>query len=319
MSVLQFKTTQNLSLLWDVFLDELQVSHTNKELMANIRSVFESNIGPFTARANQNASIMELNKQFLKQIVLAVNRLFPYLKQMKKITITDEEVSSPYKIEDIHASRQSDFEREVEKKQMEMDSYLTLKKPQQVNFSDNNYDEKIGSMELLISEKIAQRNSEILPPIQESDQWLQPKETSVKAEKMFNYNSNNNNTNNNSNNNNNFNNNTNNNTNNRLKHINIDTNNNVVLKKVTWTDEPTNNIFQKLKKMPEETNTTKQYVEQQSIALPEVKQEIMNRPTIQPIIPKNELATQINELNKKIDAMYEMLVKLTTYIENKND
>lgn len=312
MSIVQFKTTQNLSLLWDVFLDELQVSHTNKELMANIRSVFESNIGPFTARANQNTSIMELNKQFLKQIVLAVNRLFPYLKQMKKITITDEEVSSPYKIEDIHASRQSDFEREVEKKQMEMDSYLTLKKPQQVNFSDNNYDEKIGSMELLISEKIAQRNSEILPPIQETDQWLQPKETSVKTEKMFNYDSN-------------FNNNTNNNnSNSKLKHINIDTNNNVVLKekKVTWTDEEaTNNIFQKLKKMPEETNTTKQYVEQQSIALTEVKQEIMNRPTPipnQPIIPKNELATQINELNKKIDAMYEMLVKLTTYIENKN-
>jgi hypothetical protein len=313
MSIVQFKTTQNLSLLWDVFLDELQVSHTNKELMANIRSVFESNIGPFTARANQNASIMELNKQFLKQIVLAVNRLFPYLKQMKKITITDEEVSSLYKIEDIHASRQSDFEREVEKKQMEMDSYLTLKKPQQVNFSDNNYDEKIGSMELLISEKIAQRNSEILPPIQETDQWLQPKETSVKAEKMFNYNSNDNNTNNNSNNN--FNNNTNNNTNNRLKHINIDTNNNVVLKKVTWTDEPTNNIFQKLKKMPEE----KQYVEQQSIALPEVKQEIINRPTIQPIIPKNDLAIQINELNKKVDIMYEMLVKLTTLMQNKND
>lgn len=316
MSIVQFKTTQNLSLLWDVFLDELQVSHTNKELMANIRSVFESNIGPFTARANQNASIMELNKQFLKQIVLAVNRLFPYLKQMKKITITDEEVSSPYKIEDIHASRQSDFEREVEKKQMEMDSYLTLKKPHQVNFSDNNYDEKIGSMELLISEKIAQRNLEILPPIQETDQWLQPKETSVKTEKMFNYDSNNNNTNNNNPNNNN--------SNNKLKHINIDTNNNVVLKekKVTWTDEEaTNNIFQKLKKMPEETNTTKQYVEQQSIALTEVKQEIMNRPTPipnQPIIPKNELATQINELNKKIDAMYEMLVKLTTYIENKN-
>jgi hypothetical protein len=306
MSVLQFKTTQNLSLLWDVFLDELQVSHTNKELMANIRSVFESNIGPFTARANQNTSIMELNKQFLKQIVLAVNRLFPYLKQMKKITITDEELSSPYKIEDIHASRQSDFEREVEKKQMEMDSYLTLKKPQQVNFSDNNYNEKIGSMELLISEKISQRNLEILPPIQETDQWLQPKETSIKAEKIFNYDSNNNNTNNNNSNNNN--------SNNKLKHINIDTNNNVVLKKVTWTDEEaTNNIFQKLKKVPE----LKQYDEQQSISLPDVKQEQIisnSNPNLNPtsnhinaFIPKNDLAVQINELNKKMDKILDIL------------
>jgi hypothetical protein len=306
MSVVQFKTIQNLSLLWDVFLDELQVSHTNKELMANIRSVFESNIGPFTARANQNTSIMELNKQFLKQIVLAVNRLFPYLKQMKKITITDEELSSPYKIEDIHASRQSDFEREVEKKQMEMDSYLTLKKPQQVNFSDNNYDEKIGSMELLISEKIAQRNLEILPPIQETDQWLQPKETSIKAEKIFNYDSNNNNNN-----------------SNKLKHINIDTNNVVIKeKKVTWTDEEaTNNIFQKLKKVPE----LKQYDEQQSIPLPDVKQEKIisnSNPNLNPtsnhinaFIPKNDLAVQINELNKKMDKILDIL---NTLIEQQN-
>jgi hypothetical protein len=287
-NIIQFKTTHNLSLLWDVFLDELQLSHTNKELMSNIRSVFESNIGPFTGRANQNASIMELNKQFLKQIVLAVNRLFPHLKQMKRITITDEELSSPYKIEDIHASRQSDFEREVEKKQMEMDSYLTLKKPQQVNFSDNHYDEKINSMELLISEKIAQRNSEIFPPFQESEQWLQPKETFVKAEKIFN------------------------NDNNKLKHINIE-------KKVTWIDEE-NNIFQKLKKLPEE----KQYVEQQSIPLPEIKQETISRPNIlalqnSPIIPKNELVTHITELNKKVDVIYEMIINLTTLIQNQKN
>jgi hypothetical protein len=285
MSIAYFKTTQNLSLLWDVFLDEVQVSHTNKELMANIRSVFESNIGPFTARANQNTSIMELNKQFLKQIVVAVNRLFPHLKNMKRITIMDEEVSSPYKIEDIQASRQSDFEKEVEKKQMEMESYLTLKKPQQVNFSDNNDEQKIGSMELLIAEKIAQRNSEILPPIQQVEQveqWLQPKKTSIKQE--------------------------------------------VPNKKVTWhDDETTNNIFQKLKKVPEQSNQIKQYEEQQSVQLPDVKQEqiIFNsnsnlNPTsnhINAFIPKNDLVLQITELHKKMDKIMDML---TTLMENQN-
>ena len=262
MSIAYFKTTQNLSLLWDVFLDEVQVSHTNKELMAN-----------------QNTSIMELNKQFLKQIVVAVNRLFPHLKNMKRITIMDEEVSSPYKIEDIQASRQSDFEREVEKKQMEMESYLTLKKPQHVNFSDNNDDQKIGSMELLIAEKIAQRNSEILPPIQQVEQveqWLQPKKTSIKTE--------------------------------------------VSNKKVTWhDDETTNNIFQKLKKVPEQSNQIKQYEEQQSVQLPDVKQEqIISNPTsnhINAFIPKNDLVLQITELHKKMDKIIDML---TTLMENQN-
>lgn len=314
-NILQFKASQNLSLLWDVFLDEIQISSSNKELMANIRSVFESNISPFISRANENTSIMELNKQFLRQIVLAVNRLFPNLKQMKRITITDEEVSSPYKIEDIQASRQSDFARELEKKQAEMESYLTLKKPDQMNFSDNIYEEKIGSMELLIAEKMAQRNSEIFSPIQESENWLQPKETSIKLEKniITNNSDNNNNNNNNS----------------RLKHINIDSNNNVVFKekKVTWVDEEeTNNIFQKLKKKPQETimsNTVKQYAEQQSIPLPEVKQEIINKSDSiivqnQPIIPKNELVVQINELNKKIDEIYVMVHNLTKLMQ-KND
>lgn len=313
-NIKHFKTPQNIALLWDVFLDELQLTYSNKELIANIRSVFESNIGPFTGHANQTASIMELNKQFLKQIVMAVYRLFPHLKDMKRITITDEELSSPYKIEDIQALRQNDFEREFEKKQIEMDSYLTVKKPQQMNFALNNYEEKITSMDSLIAEKMAQRNAEILPPLQDSEQWLQSRETSIKTEKMQNINNNTNN------------NNTNNN-NSRLKYISIDNdNNNIVFKekRVTWIDEePSNNIFEKLKKMPQEITETKQYIEQQSIALPEMKQKTINKTTTQnqnqnqvPIIPKNELVTQINELNKKVDAIQELIINLTNLIKD---
>ena len=62
---------------------------------------------------------MELNKNFLSQVVLAVNRLFPNIKQeqnIKRITISDEEIAEPYKIEDIQASRQIKFEKEVDLK-----------------------------------------------------------------------------------------------------------------------------------------------------------------------------------------------------------
>ena len=124
-------------------------------------------------------------------------------------------------------------------------------------------------------------------------------------------------------------------TNNRLKHINIDDNNNISLtiqenktpKKVSWddnniTEEPITNIFQKLKKQPNSLeDDQKKYVEQQSRPLPEVKQEQIIRDTITtsqltPIIPKNEMAKQLNEMNEKIDNLYEMVTKLTNLVQD---
>jgi hypothetical protein len=344
----QFTNKQNLSLLWEVLLDELNINISNKYIVNNIRTVFESNINPFSSRANPNSNIMELNKQFLSQVVLAVHRLFPNLKNLneesnniKKITISDEDVLEPYKIEDIHSLRQNDFEKEVERKRMDMENYMTPQKPRELNFSDKNSDSKIKSMDSLIADKMAQRNLEI-EQFQnnnnslEPEKWLVSKETSVKNEKTFiakqksinNSNSNS-----------------------RLKHISFDSNNNVTLsineiepklsKKVSWDnqlqydEEPTINIFNKLKKHPiiEQNNDglynsdEKQYVEQKSIPLPQVKQEeiirkqntlVMLTPNNEPIIPKTEMIKQLNEMNQKIDTLFEMVKKLTNLIEQTN-
>jgi hypothetical protein len=99
--------------------------------------------------------------------------------------------------------------------------------------------------------------------------------------------------------------------------------------------ESTSNIFQKLKKTQKEQHATdvidelveqKQYMEQKSAPLPEVKQEhiIISKTTnnvIQttPIIPTNEIVKQINEMNTKINDLYDMIHKLTKLVENKGD
>lgn len=313
----QFKNKQNLALLWNIILDELHINTSNKNLMNNINAIFEGNINPFVSRANKNTTLMELNKLFLSQVVLAVNRLFPNFTQeqnIKRITISDEEISEPYKVEDIHASRQNDFEKEVERKQMDLDTYMTPQKPRDLDFSDKQTDSKIKSMDSLIAQKMAQRNMEI-DQLQNNaynssidpEKWLTPKETSVKNEKNIVVKENI-----------------------KLKVIdfndNQETNNNQ--KKVSWNDdEPTLNIFNKLKKQSTITETLdlndelysneNQYVEQKSILLPDVKQEEINR--IQatmstmndPILPKTEIVKQLNEMNKKIDNIYELIIKLT--------
>jgi hypothetical protein len=345
-SLTQFTNKQNIKLLWDVLLDEFKINTSNKTLVNNIKTVFESNISPFTLRANNQLNVMELNKQFLSQVVLAVNRLFPNLSNLqkqeqniKRITISDEEVSEPYKVEDIHASRQSEFEKEVDKKRMELENYMIPQKPKELDFSDNNSDGKIKAMDSLVADKMSQRNIEFemfqhnnynssieIDP----EKWLTSTETSVNNKTLTENKSiikNNQNT--------------------KLKHMSIDSNNNITLKideiekntkKVAWNDlsdkSSTINIFNKLKKHPENNNVNddndnndnnKQYVQQKSISLPQVKQEEISRNQItfstsnnEPVIPKIEIIKQLNEMNRKIDNLYEMIFKLTTIIEKNN-
>lgn len=296
-----FKTNANVELLWDVLLNELHINPTNKD---NIRTVFETNLPIFVSsilNKRNKYSIMDLNKEFLSQVVLAVNKLFPKQNvNVKRITITDEEVGEPYKIEDIHASRQSDFDKKLERKRIEMETYMTPPKPKELVFSDNMTIDKITSMETIIAEKITQRNMEISShydytnsDIKPSDQWLTPIETSIKNENPTPDKS----------------------------------------KKVSW-NEPSMNIFNKLKQTQQPpTIDVKQYSEQKSMPLPNgmatkemtsnemtTKEMTSNRMipkeckispimvTQEPILPNSEIIKQLNETNKRIDNLHDMLV-----------
>jgi hypothetical protein len=344
-----FKNKENLQLLWEVLLDELHIQSQNTKLISNIYTIFESNINPFQNRANQQMSIIDLNKQFLQQVVLAVNRLFPNLKQepnIKRITITDEEVAEPYKIEDIHAVRQTDFEKALEKQKIELENYMSPPKPRELNFSDRKVEEgKITAMDSLLADKMAERNLD-MENIQATnyntsainpDQWLSSKETSVKNEKLGkepNLSGSNH---------------------GRLKYINMDndvvTLNNSTQKKVTWdledpinkTREETASIFQKLKttttvkpeQMIERTADSEQidqkkYIEQPSMSLPKPE----SLPTLSinqsqtqsnivlqqpPIIPNAEFIKQLNTMNDKIDQLYTMIFSLQELLRNNTE
>jgi hypothetical protein len=243
---------------------------------------------------------------------MAVNKLFPKEQNFKRITISNEEIQEPYKIEDIHSSRQNDFDKEFEKKRIELENYMTPQKPLELDFSDNINinNEKIKAMDILIAEKMAQRNLDLnllVPNNNQNNQnnvenWLNPIETSIKIEKHDS------------------------------------------LKKVSWAKEEinntnnntNNNIFDRLKKIPITSDTNNsileenEYVQQKSMSLPlpEVNQELLTgrdkliNPVIfsgEPVIPKSEIVKQLNEMNNKIDKLFEVVSKLTNeLIKNKN-
>lgn len=199
--VADFSNKQNLVLLWEVLLDELEIKGdaNNKTIISNIQAVFHSNIAPFINKISPVAGLMETNKLFLKQVLIAVNRLFPNLKQdqqIKRINIGEEEVKEVnqlYKVEDIHSARQSNFERQVQQKREEFDSLAAFKKPKELNFSEKYDDGKITEMQSLIAETISRRNFEIEQyqtnlntnaNLDSAENWLQPAKTSVKSEKQ---------------------------------------------------------------------------------------------------------------------------------------
>jgi hypothetical protein len=165
-NIKNFLNSKNVSMLWEVLLDELNINPNSSAILQNIKTVFDGNISLFTTKANPNMGLMNLNKLFLNQVLIAVNQLFPNLKQeqqqMKLINISDEVIGEPYKVEDIHNARQTDFDKQVTDKRAEFENSINMKKPQPVDFSDKVEPEmKIMEMEALIAETMAKRKFDI--------------------------------------------------------------------------------------------------------------------------------------------------------------
>lgn len=128
----QFFSKQNIKLLWDIIVDEFNVNLNNKDLTNNVKIVFDRSISLFKTKANPKYPLIELNKRFLRDATIAMNCIFPNLKNTKLIHISDE----PVKIEDIQNLRQQTFDMQMKQKQKEFDMYSSAKKPAEIDFSD---------------------------------------------------------------------------------------------------------------------------------------------------------------------------------------
>jgi hypothetical protein len=325
----KFMANNNIQLLWEVLLDEIKVDKTNTKIISNIKLVFDKNTNLFSSKLNPKASLIEANKHFLSQMVIAINKLFPNMSTPKLININNDEsiMLDPYKIEDIQSARQTDFENQYEKRKNEFESLINTPKPKEIDLSYKISEGKITAMDNLIADKMAERENDIaIMSDPNAQKWLQPRETSVKNA--------------------NTNTNTNTNTNNssKLKHINIQ-NDNITLnisdnlpskKKVSWDDNEPNmsSIFSKLKVTTEskkslnidsnsnsnseldlylESELNSKYVEQKSVSLLElekekeqgqkhIKQPVNESPIINnPLISNVQIIKQINELTNKIN------------------
>lgn len=174
-----FLSNQNVNLLWEVLLDEPSIRHITPEEITKLHAVFSNNLTIFNEsnkpNNNSHTDLTQLNKTFLGQMI-----------RMIRANINTTKNKNVYKVEDIQAQRQQQFEQQLAQKRNDFEASMTLTKPPIPNFTEKIEDEKIKGMDELIAKTVAQRNFDIsqINMNPSNTDWLQPEPTSIKLNKI---------------------------------------------------------------------------------------------------------------------------------------
>jgi hypothetical protein len=169
-------SVQNKELLWTTLQESGAFTGLTRDQFQPVQAAFDRVVQQNAAAPiSENASLGDANKHIIREFV-QVLRTFQVPPQMPP---KKKKVELVYRAEDIQNERASEFDRQLREKQAEMDSYLTLKKPTDVNFTDAGLkeDKPIGDeMSRLIAQELAARERELvqLKPedIKKAQQWI---------------------------------------------------------------------------------------------------------------------------------------------------
>lgn len=180
LSLSSFSTNENKALLWSVLHGSGKFVGIPDSQQQTIQEVFDSTIREMSEhyrKSNQPINLNAINKE---AVVVICNKIEavkqrqqqqpppPYNNQHNPQQVYQKkqqqvpQLETIYRAEDLHKERQNAFQNEFKKKEEEMSSILKLKKPEEINFTDDVYDKPIGNdMERLLAEALASREREL--------------------------------------------------------------------------------------------------------------------------------------------------------------
>ena len=173
-----FLGNENKALLWSVLHGGGKFSGIPDIQFQNIQIMFETTIremGESYRKSNQPMDLNGMNKEAVLTICRKMEMIKSGHKQMQpapqlqthsqvyqKKQQQPPQLQTIYKAEDIQKERQTAFNMELKKKEEEMASIITLRKPDEIKFTDDVYDRPIGDdMERLLAEALASREREL--------------------------------------------------------------------------------------------------------------------------------------------------------------
>ena len=173
-------SVQNKGLLWTTLQESGAFAGLSRDQFQPVQSAFDRAVQQ-AAAASSNASLSDVNKGIIREFmqVLRLYQMSQNNAANPNNTQKKKKIELVYRAEDLQNERASEFDRNLREKQAEMDSFLTLKKPNDVSFADTAVDEDkpIGDeMARLIAQELAARERELvqLKPedIKKAQQWI---------------------------------------------------------------------------------------------------------------------------------------------------
>jgi hypothetical protein len=168
-------SVQNKELLWTTLQESGAFTGLSREQFEPVKLAFDRAVQQASRTAY--GSLNDANKQIIRQFVQTE---LPAIRSVNSVAAPKKKkIEVVYRAEDIQNERANEFERQLREKQAEMDSFLTLKKPTDVSFTDAVAveDKPIGDeMSRLIANELAARERELvqLKPedIKKAQQWI---------------------------------------------------------------------------------------------------------------------------------------------------
>lgn len=189
-----FLDKENITTIWEVIRDEEIFKFLTKDIQETIFNLFTNNIISFYKNEKlKTNTLIDLNKKY---IILILNYIKVNFSQKipTKIKISSDVIEKELiTFEEIKTDKISLFEKQLNKKREEFDDIINIKIPPKPVFLDKYEDKPISEMNQIIKEITNIRNYDI-DQINYSynnnpnqiNNWLTPKETSVKVEKFMN-------------------------------------------------------------------------------------------------------------------------------------
>jgi hypothetical protein len=197
-------SVQNKELLWTTLQESGAFTGLTREQFQPVKLAFDRSV---QEASKSSMSLSDANKHIIRQFVQVLrskttttNQTTNHINHINHINHNPntnpnntapkkKKIEMVYRAEDLQNERASEFDRQLREKQADMDSFLTLKKPTDVSFTDAAVaeDKPIGDeMSRLIAQELAARERELvqLKPedIKRAQQWIGTDNNATKPE-----------------------------------------------------------------------------------------------------------------------------------------
>lgn len=154
---MSFSSDKNKGLLWNLMYEGGVFANIPNEAVSKVKELFENKIAQLDGNSG---SVLEKNKLAMREMVKEVESL--RTKPILSNTPQTRNYDTPITSADIQSQRRDKFNTNLEKKQNEFTSMMTVKKPNKVDFSDSPDEKPIGDeMDKLLADMIAKRDLQL--------------------------------------------------------------------------------------------------------------------------------------------------------------